>query len=116
MTTETLRLHQYGKGGWSETSDRIYNAILRGKEFRSGNMTGSRVVDMEPGRLEGGALDMWRDQLPHVYVVRSYATPIAWFRNDGTWVIPDVKYTQTTTVHQRYPMVALGRMGISYEQ
>lgn len=33
------------------------------------------------------------------YVVHSYATPIAWHAN-GTWVVPDVKYSRTTTRHR----------------
>lgn len=33
------------------------------------------------------------------YVVHSYATPIAWHAN-GVWVMPDVKYSRTTTRHQ----------------
>ena len=33
------------------------------------------------------------------YVVKSYDTPIAWFTR-GQWVIPDVKYSVTTSRHQ----------------
>lgn len=35
-----------------------------------------------------------------VYTVRSYATPIAWVRADGSTVIPPVGYSVTTTRHQ----------------
>jgi hypothetical protein len=34
------------------------------------------------------------------YVVYSYQTPIAWVRNDGHVVIPDVGYSVTTSRHQ----------------
>lgn len=36
---------------------------------------------------------------PDYYVVHSYSTPIAWHAN-GTWVVPDVKYSRTTARHQ----------------
>lgn len=35
------------------------------------------------------------------YTVLSYATPILWTLRDGTIVCPDVKYSLTTTQHQR---------------
>jgi hypothetical protein len=31
--------------------------------------------------------------------VYSYMTPIAWRNGDG-WVMPDVKYSKQTTIHQ----------------
>jgi hypothetical protein len=34
------------------------------------------------------------------YVIRSYATPIAWLARDGQWVVPDVTYSPTTSRHQ----------------
>lgn len=37
-----------------------------------------------------------------VYVVWSYNTPIAYVRNDGVVVIPDVKYSRTTSRQQSY--------------
>ncbi|MGW0804750.1 hypothetical protein [Nonomuraea sp. NPDC002799] len=39
---------------------------------------------------------------PHlVYVVLSYATPIAWVRVDGEVIIPECRYSLITTRHQR---------------
>ena len=35
------------------------------------------------------------------YVVRSYATPIAWFKN-GEWFVPPTFYSMTTRKHQGY--------------
>ena len=35
------------------------------------------------------------------YVVYSYLTPIAWFTSAGEWVRPPLKYTVSTTAHQR---------------
>lgn len=36
----------------------------------------------------------------HVYVVYSYATPIAWWTDQAGWTIPEVKYSATTSRHQ----------------
>lgn len=33
------------------------------------------------------------------YAVYSYGTPIAWFAH-GTWTVPEVKYSVTTSRHQ----------------
>lgn len=38
-----------------------------------------------------------------VFVVLSYATPVAWFSDwTGGWEIPEVKYSPTTSKHQTY--------------
>ncbi|GAA4935822.1 hypothetical protein GCM10023224_15760 [Streptomonospora halophila] len=42
-----------------------------------------------------------RDEPGISYVVYSYATPIAWVRCDGEYVVPDVGYSVTTTRHQK---------------
>lgn len=34
------------------------------------------------------------------YVVLSYNTPIAWHDTEAGWVVPDVHYSRTTSVHQ----------------
>jgi len=36
------------------------------------------------------------------FVVYSYATPIGWMLKDGTAVVPDVKYSVTTSKQQAY--------------
>lgn len=41
------------------------------------------------------------------YVIWSYSTPIGWKRTDGTVVIPNVKYSVTTTKHQHMARMAL---------
>lgn len=36
-----------------------------------------------------------------LYIVYSYSTPIAWYSSlTGTWTIPPVKYSPTTSKHQ----------------
>lgn len=34
------------------------------------------------------------------YVVVSYATPVAWYDTEEGWVVPDVRYSNTTSRHQ----------------
>lgn len=41
------------------------------------------------------------------YAVYSYGTPIAWLTENGTAVIPDVKYSATTGKHQGIAAKAL---------
>lgn len=50
----------------------------------------ARPVDHRPGLADGDVL----------YVVFSYATPIAWYTRADGWVIPPVKYSATTSRHQ----------------
>ncbi|MGP4104172.1 hypothetical protein [Nonomuraea sp. KM90] len=54
------------------------------------------------GRLPAEWVERFRSDAPHiVYVVLSYATPIAWVRDDDQVIIPDCAYSLTTTRHQR---------------
>ncbi len=77
--------------------------------------------------VSGKWFDSWADvstgQLPNpdsygwktgkVYVVFSYRTPIAWtYSYQGNdWMIPDVKYSPTTTNHQSVTSVAIANRG-----
>lgn len=112
MATTTHHLHTYGKscGWWA------YRDVLAKFE----NFTTS-------GSLNGGASDgsVWQTgQLPAEwtealksdpsvsYVVYSYATPIAWYSElQCQWVIPDVKYSVTTSKHQGIISTAIGQIG-----
>jgi hypothetical protein len=35
-----------------------------------------------------------------VYSIMSWDTPMAWLTTDGYWVMPDVRYSQMTSVMQ----------------
>jgi hypothetical protein len=75
-----------------------------------------KIKELEPFRLRSGetlsggpAVVGVYGELPEryqedhdeaVYVITSYETPIAWVRADGTKVIPDVGYSDTTSQHQ----------------
>jgi hypothetical protein len=119
-----LTLHQYGKDGYNGTRGRIHQAILQGEEFKTGHMRAVKpymgspaTLPYSPGRLEGDVLAMWREDKPQVdYVIYSYATPIAWHTSDGNWVVPCVKYSNTTTRHQSLVTTALHMFGMSYDE
>lgn len=56
----------------------------------------------ETGRLPAEWVKRYRaDESRLVYVVLSYATPIAWVLDDGQVIIPDCCYTLTTSRHQQ---------------
>lgn len=50
-----------------------------------------------------------------VYQVFSYSTPIAWVLHDGTAVVPQVRYSRTTTGHQGL-LYALDKTPSSFPQ
>ncbi len=56
----------------------------------------------DTGRLPAEWVERYRADAPRiVYVVLSYATPIAWVRDDDQVIIPDCAYSLTTARHQR---------------
>jgi hypothetical protein len=70
-----------------------------------------RVPFATSGALHGGLPNSTTGRLPADwrnlyqtgadYVVYSYGTPIAWHRPaDDLWIVPDEKYSQTTSRHQ----------------
>lgn len=87
--------------------------IANAWEFRGSSMLGKRVTreTVTFGYLPREYSDELaeRVQLGAVgYVVYSYGTPIAW-RDDARehWVIPDVKYSSTTSRHQNIVKAAV---------
>jgi hypothetical protein len=81
-------------------------AALEGhKPFkRSGfAMQGVEGAVSSTGRMPEGSAGMYRDNASEdmiAYTVLSYATPIAWVTREGTVIIPDASYSNTTTHHQ----------------
>jgi hypothetical protein len=83
----------------SKSLDYIANRIA----FEGSNLAGylwPLCDDFTPslGRLSA---DYLNDLRGAEYVVYSYGTPIAWFKN-GDWNIPAIKYSVTTSKHQNY--------------
>jgi hypothetical protein len=74
--------------------------IVARQAFSAGNVTGNsnRVGPFDTGRLpadHAANLLAVRDAAD-LFVVYSYATPIAWYAN-GSWTVPPVKYSPTTS-------------------
>lgn len=86
-----------------KSRERIVNALSKWEACANSNKTfrGYRVngpVSMRGDLPEPYRTDIVTDR--PVYVVWSYSTPIAWITNAGQCVIPDVKYSPTTSNHQ----------------
>lgn len=105
---KVLRLTTYGKGGYSGTVGRIHKAIAQGQPFKTG---GAFKATTGPA-WHWGRLDYdYRESVKQAdYVVWSYSTPIAWHKpgdRGGYWVMPEDKYSATTTHHQNITRGAL---------
>jgi len=80
-------------------------------EFNVGSLTGkprARGEKVDLGRMpkkEAHAIDK------AVYVIRSYATPIAWALSKDTWIIPTTKFSTTTAQHQSLVKTAVDNPG-----
>ena len=90
------------------TTRRITADLSRLEAFNTSGALQGRPVAHAPdaGRLYGVG---WREMIRHDepdYVIWSYATPIAWHGKRG-WIIPDVRYSVTTSKHQSAARVAL---------
>lgn len=79
----------------NRTPFQTYGA-LKGTEYRRGAGSlpyGCQLPEPWRGRFEADTRNR------EVYVVWSYDTPIAWYTEAG-WVVPDAKYSMTTSHHQ----------------
>ena len=78
--------------------------IAKGVDFYASALHGYSVArggNTPEGIAYGSALDRFKADDERIrYVVKSYATPIAWRLDDGSWVIPAEKYSRTTSKHQ----------------
>ena len=96
------------------TTTRNANAIARALQAGEA-FTTSGALSGEPYPLlvGGGRLPHeWASRIDRpVYVVRSYATPIAWQNRNGEWIVPGTKYSPTTSKHQGTVRHALTLVG-----
>lgn len=113
---KVLQLRQYGGRSWEDSRGKLYRAIMAGRDFKTGAMHGESDDGYGFGSGTGRLPEDWRQVFKEDspdYVVYSYATPIAWHVPDdgddggARWVIPDVKYSPTTTRHQNLVRTAL---------
>lgn len=64
---------------------------------------------MRVGSLDGAERALFESDDVR-YVVRSYATPIAWQRADGSWYVVCQRFSVTTSKQQTTVRVALARV------
>lgn len=50
------------------------------------------------------------------YTILSYDTPIAWLDGEAGWIVPDEKYSMTTSIHQSRIRGAITRAGEYYSE
>lgn len=90
--------------------------IAARQRFEGHNFAGRMERGSGPtGRLEGDELARYRtvlrrafDARQPLYVVYSYATPIAWIADGSTdWHVSNVTYSPTTSWHQGYVRAAI---------
>ena len=95
----------------------IARALKNGENFAtSGALKGEAspqwIGSGRMGIADANVMDTTRDEHGIDYVVYSYGTPIAYRAEDsGEWVVPDTKYSVTTSKHQgtiRYALTLIG--------
>ena len=95
----------------STTPLRDVPALVSSREPFEGNSMSAQHVKAHPkgydvgytGHLPKAEEGRYQDDLRaagKLYVVYSYATPIAWGPLDGPLYVPDVRYSVTTSKHQ----------------
>lgn len=90
---------------------RMQQAVLlnvpQQRKFSQASMRGTvhptGAWGVHSGRLSGDDLDQFNSDQEHVsYIVWSYATPIAWYRESRGWHVVEEKFSPTTSRHQSY--------------
>ena len=104
------------------TNREAVGKIARREDFA--NSTGSFTgKDMEIRPIHRwvrfGWMPEWAErvlfEVGRAYVVFSYETPIGWFDyRRGTWVMPRVRYSATTSRHQGWLRQAIGDGPVEY--
>lgn len=92
----------------------IAQMVREGTAFKAGALTGTPDADAGTGQLPVPIGDEYRRTVRAgivMYVISSYATPIAWVtrhpsaapteRGNVTWTQPEVTYSATTRKHQK---------------
>ena len=91
-----------------------YAALLNQREaFQAGaNVYGAPKLASNERYGQLPAL-FWASFTNSDYAVWSYNTPIAWYSHLAeSWIIPNVKYSNTTSAHQNKIRVALDHLGV----
>ena len=99
------------------TFRRIELGVTEMRPFKAGNISGLTNANgwaMTEGRLP----EEWRDRFTRArsgggieYAFYSYQTPIAWKLRGNRWLMPSVKYSLSTSDHQRHVFHAIESNG-----
>jgi hypothetical protein len=92
----------------------LQEGIDNGTPFKAASVSGTADPSSYTGRLPEPYASQYLNAYHAgriVYVVLSYATPIAWKLDDGQWVQPDARYSATTSGHQSRVAVAIAHKG-----
>jgi hypothetical protein len=91
--------------------------IARHEPFNAGNLTGIAGPPTSTGHLpavDAAYLRADQERYGIAYTVLSYKTPIAYVLTDGTVVMPEARYSPTTTAHQDTTAQALKVPGVRH--
>ena len=94
-------LRQYGQTTLGVWPPPIVEAIYNREAFQAGNLWAESTDYWPIGELP----DRWIARIVNdspSYIVFSYRTPIAWWSELNGWVVPDVRYSVTTSRHQGF--------------
>ena len=93
----------------------IQAAVDHRTEFNHGTLSARRIEHMTYGHMVpelGRSLAVEIAVNGSAFVIFSYRTPIAWWTSEGDgWVVPDARYSVTTTNHQNVVRVAVDNPG-----
>lgn len=97
------------------TKSKIEKAVTDGEAFKAGNIWGEKTDSPRYGILPENwvvAFQTDRSSYGIDFVIYSYNTPIAWKlskteETPNVWVVPPVKYSQSTTGQQSAVTLAL---------
>jgi hypothetical protein len=92
----------------TNNTDAIAAAVKDREPFQTHGALSGALYVTSYGRLPGD----WRRTLQareHLvdYLISSYATPIAWHDKEAGWVMPEERYSTTTSRHQSRAAFAL---------
>lgn len=87
-------------------------AIAAAQPFDNQNSTlGGRTTFIGWGELPADVDKQMHSEDVVAFWVYSYDTPIAWQYDDGSWFMPPVRYSATTSQHQYIVADAIGYDG-----
>ena len=99
----------------SDTADVLALELEHGTRWQGDKIGGAPVPGI--GTMERGILPepYWTAAEDAVYAVYHHETPIIWKVANGTWYVPEHRYSQTTSTFRGKLVAALEKIGADYE-